>query len=330
MTVQDTFPGNKHINCGGMSKKMSGFQPFITQALKQRIAISCCANSSSAALSPLGNLKFLVPTAARINIGWSRWCSSTTRAGSSSSSCQIGIEITSIDQVIECLQHHHDRIEHWKSTQPTHQDLTTATININALINFLKNTHHQEHLSLKEKVKVLEDALSKMETELTDLKKEQSHNKQQITDLKKEQSHNKQHITDLTKELSRNKQLFMLHDLNRIFRYYIAESKIGSWVAFVENVVTMKAKFEDNEITEEEFENFILPLNTSLGFDVATLIEFIQDRHTTGHSDVRSAKNQQQFLITCMATHFDDDLKPFVDEIIRQLSSSSISYHRMC
>jgi predicted nucleic acid-binding protein len=116
-----------------------------------------------------------------------------------------GIEITSLEQVIECLQHHHDRIEHWKSTQPTHQDLTIATININAIINFLKNTHHQEHLSLKAKVKVLEDALSKMETELTDLKK----------------------------ELSRNKQLFMLHDLNRIFRYYIDESKIGSWGTFV-------------------------------------------------------------------------------------------------
>jgi hypothetical protein len=99
----------------------------------------------------------------------------------------------------------------------------------------------------------------------------------------------------------------------------------------------MKAKFEDNEITEEEFENFILPLNASFGFDVVTLIEFLQDRRTNtiyipsvGHSNVRSAKNQQQFLITCMATHFDDDLKPFVDEIIRQLSSSSISYHRMC
>jgi hypothetical protein len=169
----------------------------------------------------------------------------------------------------------------------------------------LKNTHpEEEHLSLEEEIKVLEDALSKMETELT----------------------------DLTKELSRNQQLFMLHDLNRIFRYYIAESKIGSWEAFVENVLTMKAKFEDNEITEEEFENFILPLNASLGFDVVTLIEFIQDRRTStiGHSNVRSAKNQQQFLITCMATHFDDDLKPFVDEIIRQLSSSSISYHRMC
>jgi hypothetical protein len=169
----------------------------------------------------------------------------------------------------------------------------------------LNNTHpEEEHLSFEEKVKVLEDALSKMETELTDLEK----------------------------ELSRNQQLFMLHDLNRIFRYYIAESKIGSWEAFVENVLTMKAKFEDNEITEEEFGNFILPLNTSFGFDVAPLIEFIQDRRTStiGHSNVRSAKNQQQFLITCMATHFDDDLKPFVDEIIRQLSSSSISYHRMC
>jgi ribosomal protein S18 len=92
----------------------------------------------------------------------------------------------------------------------------------------------------------------------------------------------------------------------------------------------MKAKFEDNEITEEEFENFILPLNTSFGFDVATLIEFIQDRHAIGHSDVRGVKNQQQYLLTCMATLFDDDLKPFVDEIIRQLSSSSISYRRMC
>jgi hypothetical protein len=219
-----------------------------------------------------------------------------------------GIEVRSIDQVIEFLQLHHEKIEHWKSTPPTSLELAIATTNINATINFLKNTRHREYASLKSQLDSANDQIKTMTATISLMGDK---------------------ISELERKIERNAQLFMLHDLNQIFRYYIAEPKIGSWGTFVENVVTMKAKFEDNEITEDEFKNFILPFNTSLGFDVATLIEFIQDRHAIGHSDVRSAKNQQQFLLTCKTTHFDDDLKPFVDEITRQLSSPSISYHRM-
>jgi hypothetical protein len=59
----------------------------------------------------------------------------------------------------------------------------------------------------------------------------------------------------LERKIERNAQLFMLHDLNQIFRSYIAETKIRRCY---------------NEITEDEFKKFICPFNTSLGFDVAT------------------------------------------------------------
>mmetsp|Transcript_950 Transcript_950/g.948 ORF Transcript_950/g.948 Transcript_950/m.948 type:complete len:237 (-) Transcript_950:71-781(-) len=227
-----------------------------------------------------------------------------------------GIQINSLDQVIACLHHHHETIESWKSNPPTQQDLNTASSNISALLHFLTNFHQQEVAELKKQLDDANKKIKEMEETITTLTSK-------VDKLECE-------LVEVKEQVKRNAQLFMLHDLNRIFRFYIAEAKLGiNWGSFVESVCEMKAKLEDNEITEAEFASFISPFNLSLGFDVHVLIAFVQDRHSIGHTDIRSAYNQQKFIATCKGTHFDADLKPFVDEIIHQLDSSTISYRRM-
>jgi hypothetical protein len=87
-----------------------------------------------------------------------------------------GIEVPSFDQIIEYLQHHHEKIEHWKSTPPTSLELAIAATNINATINFLKNTHHQEYASLKrqldfanDQIKIMTATISSMEVKISQL-----------------------------------------------------------------------------------------------------------------------------------------------------------------
>jgi uncharacterized protein YqgV (UPF0045/DUF77 family)/cell division protein FtsB len=229
-----------------------------------------------------------------------------------------GVEINSLDQVIQCLQHHQDTVEHWKSNPPAPQDLAIATINIAALVTFLKKFQHEEIDSLKAQLDYANKQIKEMETKISSLE-------QSITELKGENVLLKRDQAILM----RNHQLFMLNDLNVIYRTSIAESKIGSWGTFAQSVWEMKDKLDMNEITLEQFTNFITPYNTLLGFDVSTFMDFIQDRHEIGHTDIRRASNQQSFIQTCRTTSFNADMQPFVDEIIRQLDSASISYRRI-
>lgn len=137
-------------------------------------------------------------------------------------------------------------------------------------------------------------------------------------------------LSELSEQQTRQRQLYLLDELNRMFCYYIAESKIGcTWESFKESVHTMKAMLEDNEITEEEFTHFILPHNSSLGFDVATLIGFRRNYHFFDCPDIRSVTNQKELINVCKRIRFDDDLKAFVDEMVRQLDSPEITYRRV-
>jgi hypothetical protein len=87
---------------------------------------------------------------------------STFLVGSGQLLIAEGIEVRSIDQVIEYLQLHHEKIEQWKSTPPTSLELVIATTNINATINFLKYTQRQEYASLKSQLDSANDQIKIM------------------------------------------------------------------------------------------------------------------------------------------------------------------------
>jgi hypothetical protein len=80
-----------------------------------------------------------------------------------------------------------------------------------------------------------------------------------------------------------------------------------SWCDYVEKVQRKIAEVEDNEVGSlEDLHILKTPVNLDLGgsVDVEDIITAGSDRHDVTHTDLRSAANQQSFLVFCESYDF--------------------------
>lgn len=176
--------------------------------------------------------------------------------------------------------------------------LPQLVCNFASMAHFLES-HHNEHLILKE--------------ELLQAQKEISTLQENVANLQNQ-------IQDLNLKLSRMEQLLMLSDLVRMFRFYISHETIPDWGAFVETLLEWKADLEERKISEDEYQNNLQPFNNLFGADACKLVTLVQERNGNAHDDIRSAPHQDKFLTKFQNTKFCEEFQPFVDELVRQLA----------
>lgn len=122
----------------------------------------------------------------------------------------------------------------------------------------------------------------------------------------------------LKEESLENKMLFKLYDLCFMFNHYRTlpivknlgkvnpnYSSLDSYNKLSSAFSELESNFEDGLIPEEDFKNFLLPINTALsGIDFSEIFHISNERHGIAHSDTRSAKKQMQFLQECKTYNF--------------------------
>jgi hypothetical protein len=92
-------------------------------------------------------------------------------------------------------------------------------------------------------------------------------------------------LHDVKASLELQQQLVYLSDLSCMFRFYIANAKVGDWGRFSQFVSKMRDEYSEGEIDELSYRSFIDPKNELFGFDVASLIDFNQEQNALGDDD---------------------------------------------
>lgn len=205
----------------------------------------------------------------------------------------------------------------WNLKTPTPHEITTVQTElescaekVSALVEEKKSLQKQIQ-DLRYKLECEVRKTGKLEKQMSQLREKQMENERTINEMKSE-------LNDLKEEALENKMLFKLYDLCFMFNHYRtlpivknlgkvnpnyssldSDNKLSS--AFSE----LESNFEDGLISEEDFKNFLLPINTALGgIDFSEIIHISNERHGIAHSDTRSANKQKQFLRECKTYNF--------------------------
>ena len=118
-------------------------------------------------------------------------------------------------------------------------------------------------------------------------------------------------VNGLQLQLSQQSNLVIMYDLICLFEYYFITphfSTLGysSWNQLLERYADIKAMIDDGECDSSELNNFKDPINAILpqSVDVELLIETSRQRHDLAHSDLRSARKQNDFVTACGTIDF--------------------------
>ena len=76
-------------------------------------------------------------------------------------------------------------------------------------------------------------------------------------------------------------------------------------------ILNDKDQFEDKEIDEITYNNFINPINSDFQLDVISLIKKVDERNLNCHKDNRSKSNQIKFISSFEGKKFDNDINLF-------------------
>jgi hypothetical protein len=267
-----------------------------------------------------------------------------------------GIKVDSLSHVIEYLQMHEKKIENWKSNFPSSQEITVSLQNINTITQFLKRFDEVEFIVLEDRLKreikdlkfkltfitnELQEVREKFESErlkyasdkqastaeLHEVKavlhgvKDELHGVKSLFEREIEKSERATaELHEVKASLELQQQLIYLSDLSSMFRFYIANAKVGDWGRFSQSVSKMRDEYSEGEIDELSYRSFIDPKNELFGFDVASLIDFNQERNSFCHSgSIRKKSSQEAFLAMLENYEFRADMKILVDAMVGQL-----------
>lgn len=243
-----------------------------------------------------------------------------TDASLNSAIISQGVRLTSLKDVVVCLELHHQQLETWKSRPPSDNELVIAANNMTVLSQFVQKFDNEEYGALK--------------AELTEAQKEIRDLTSQLNTLNLQSIAAKAELERVSGELARQKELFMLYDLSYMFRFYVANARVGvvfpgkDWCWMVEQVTEKNELLEDGDMDDAAYQAFMAPLVTNFGLDIGSLVRCIQHRHAIGHHDTRSKANQQLFMALCRTHAFSSEIKPLVDAMLLQLQG--VTLRRMC
>lgn len=115
-----------------------------------------------------------------------------------------------------------------------------------------------------------------------------------IIKLTTENAKLKKSIQDLEEREALQQTKLYAYDLSTLYLYY-ASLKF-EWRTFVNDLAEKRAALEDKDITQDDFDKWLLPYQRQCGLDLVRLSELAQDRHTQTHTDIRSTTSQAKFI----------------------------------
>jgi len=104
-------------------------------------------------------------------------------------------------------------------------------------------------------------------------------------------------LNSLEAAMNEEKMMRDMFDLGFMFRYYHpCPLSSRSWSELVNDITEMKIRLEDSEISQQDFEKWIEPLNKKVNFDLGLLQIIGRIRNQISHTDIRSQAKQREFL----------------------------------
>ena len=134
----------------------------------------------------------------------------------------------------------------------------------------------------------------------------------------------------LSDEKKNEKDLFRLHDLITLFRYYFVEPYIrlpgtsSKWGDLTDAMAEARSLLEDGEMPSIEFETKKILWNSfcSVDVDLIKLSSWSKKRNQEAHTELNSAKNQEIFLRSIAEDSFiDEEANALRVELTRHLKT---------
>ena len=134
----------------------------------------------------------------------------------------------------------------------------------------------------------------------------------------------------LSDEKKNVKDLYLLHDLIALIRYYFVDSNIrlpgtsNKWGDLTDAVAEAHSLLEDGEMPSIEFETKKILWNSfcSVDVDLIKLSSWSKKRNQEAHTELNSAKNQEIFLRSIAEDSFiDEEANALRVELTRHLKT---------
>jgi predicted RNase H-like nuclease (RuvC/YqgF family) len=247
---------------------------------------------------------------------------------------RVGHNLDSLTDAINALQHHQTLFGKWKKKHPeSSSDFDIAAQNIQNIEHFLITFRDTEYKNLLSEVKTLQETLEGLKIKYAGLEKrledEVGARLKLQADLEKRledevgarlklQADFDEYKLETEQAQHKQQQLICAFDLVKMYRVYYLENIVGNWGNFCETYQTYADEVEDGERTQDEFDAYCKSIDDRLGngLRIATIMTLRDDRNKIAHTDIRSAKKQEEFVKNCVALQFID---PVVGEVTSKI-----------
>jgi hypothetical protein len=121
--------------------------------------------------------------------------------------------------------------------------------------------------------------------------------------------------------LTRDMQLSYIEKITALYRFYLADSVVGHWKAFVRSIYKVRSDLFHERISSVAYKKFVDECKLKVGFDIVLLLENTESIGSFEQS--MTIQEQMDFIRDMEQYQFQPDFKCFTDVMVKQLTSIS-------
>lgn len=185
----------------------------------------------------------------------------------------------------------------------------------------------EENRSLRDENASLRMSLVVLEKQVGEQKEKMDKQEKIIRDHQQKIDQQERTIRDHSQKMDEQDAMIAAYDLAVLYNFYKVQPvlqqvapKTPLWRDFANDLADTKAQREDGEITEEDFEAWLHPVQSKIPLDLVKFQEMIKERNGQCHEDTRSVANQKIFLAKMeKGLPFPSQYQPLIDQMLADL-----------